>query len=145
MYESVAVSLVTEASSDGEPNFVFTEKTLWAFLGLTFPIWVGNKGQARQAQAMGFDTFDDVIDHSYQDQSSVIERCRLAIERNLPVLTDLSLAADLRQKCHSRLMQNRQHILQGGFSAWVENQLNMLPDTIRQPMTEHLNSNFNRV
>lgn len=145
VYESVAVSLVTEASSDGQPNFVFTEKSFWAFLGMTFPIWVGNKGQARQAQRMGFDTFDDVIDHSYQDQSCVIERCRMAIDHNLEILTDLDLARNLRQKHHERLVHNRQHILEGGFSAWVENQLNSLPDPIRQPVTEHFNHIFHRV
>jgi hypothetical protein len=145
VYESVAVSLVTESSSNGEPNFVFTEKSLWAFLGLTFPIWVGNKGQARQAQRMGFDIFDDVIDHGYQDQSCVIERCRMAIEHNLELLTDLDLVTNLRSKHHARLMHNRQHILEGGLSAWVEKQLNSLPDSIRQSLTEYQEQMFCRV
>lgn len=110
VFSSSAVSLITESLSF-EKGSVFTEKTAYALLGKTFPIWVGGgMRQAQQFEKMGFDVFSDVIDHSYQYYNTLIERCYYAIEKNLHILTDYEYASKIRELMMNRLEQN-QHLL----------------------------------
>lgn len=105
MFEKSAVSLITESISY-DPAMVFTEKTIYATVGLTFPIWVGGYHQAENWKKLGFDTFDDVIDHSYQHYDTLIERCYYAIKRNLKILQDVEHASQLRNTHMARLKAN---------------------------------------
>lgn len=103
-----AVSLITE-SLHFQRATVFTEKTLYSVLGLTFPLWIGGGyQQAQEWKRLGFDTFDDVINHDYQHYHTLIERCYYAFELNLPLLSDLGLAAVARKNCWPRLLKNRE-------------------------------------
>ena len=105
IFERSAVSLITESISY-DPAMVFTEKTVYATIGLTFPIWVGGYRQAQNWKKLGFDTFDDVIDHSYQHHNTVIERCYYAIKNNLKILQDVEYASQLRSTHMERLKAN---------------------------------------
>jgi hypothetical protein len=111
IFNDTVVSLITETVPDNEKMSVFTEKTLFSVLGLNFPIWIGGYKQAEIWKKMGFDVFDDIIDHSYQNYDTLIERCVYAIKFNLDILTDINLATELRIKCHDRLLENRSRIL----------------------------------
>ena len=135
-----AVTMVTESGTDFEDNYTFTEKSGFAWLGLTFPIWVGSYKQADQARAMGFDVFDDVINHDYQHCETMFERCYRAVADNLPILTDLALAQRLKQQHHARLVANRTHLLDGGVSAWIDQQLAQLPPQVE----EYIQTSFHR-
>jgi hypothetical protein len=96
------------AESIGEDKIInFTEKTLYPMLGLTFPIWIGGYKQAKLWQQHGFDTFNDVINHDYQHCDNIVERCYLAFEKNLPILTDLDYAKKVKQQHIKRLEQNK--------------------------------------
>jgi len=110
MFSTTAVSLISE-SIDYQSGVGYTEKTAFAVLGRTFPIWVGGKYQAEQFAKLGYDTFDDVIDHSYQYRDTLIERCYHAIADNLHMLTDLAYATNLRNSMLTRLTHNRQALL----------------------------------
>lgn len=133
-----AVSLLTESSTNCQSTYTFTEKSNFAFLGLTFPIWIGNHGQAQHAKSMGFDVFDDVIDHSYQYKRTLLERCYHALHDNLDLLRDVDRARELRQKHHDRLLANRLHIQGTGLHDWMQQQLDRLPryiaDYIKIPL-----------
>jgi hypothetical protein len=120
---SSAVCLLTESFSNHQKNYTFTEKTLYAILGLNFPIWVGNYGQADVAKSMGIDTFEDIIDHSYQYKKTIFERCYFAIEQNLEILTSLEYAKHLRNNNLKRLISNRDYMLNGGFTHWVKQEV----------------------
>jgi hypothetical protein len=102
-----AVSLITE-SLRYENYMVYTEKTLYAVHGLTFPIWIGGKNQARLWAEKGFDTFDDIINHNYQHCDTLLERCYKAIADNLQILTDLDFAREQKIKNLQRLKKNRE-------------------------------------
>jgi hypothetical protein len=123
---NAAVHLVLESSTDNPSynNYTFSEKTLYGILGLNFQIWPGNYGQAQKAKEMGIDIFDDIIDHSYQYEKTVFERCYYALTRNLEILTDLALAKKLRTDNIDRLIDNRTYCLCGGFADWVQQELN---------------------
>lgn len=110
LYSHSAVSLIAE-SIDYQAGVGYTEKTAYAVFGQTFPIWVGGKYQAEQFAKLGYDTFDDVIDHSYQYKDTLIERCYHAIADNLEILRNLEHAAVLRNNRSDRLAENRQKLL----------------------------------
>jgi hypothetical protein len=110
IFSSSAISLISESVSFQKCS-TLTEKTLYSVLGLTFPIWIGGYNQALSMKNLGFDIFEDIIDHSYQNYPSVVERCWWAFALNLHVLRDKNLAAELRIKHKDRLLANRQYAL----------------------------------
>jgi hypothetical protein len=107
---STAVSLVTE-SVWTQTAAVFSEKTAYSVLGLTFPLWIGGFNQAQEWHNKGFDIFDDVIDHSYQNRPTLLERCFYAFDLNKDILTDRDLAHDRTMACADRLVANRERLL----------------------------------
>lgn len=118
IFTSSAVSLITESHGHLK-KAGFTEKTSYAILGLTFPIWVGGYNQAQGLKQLGFDVFEDIIDHSYQSYPTLIERCYYAIANNLEILSNKSLAHELRTKNINRLKANRDLLL--GDHTEIEN------------------------
>ena len=107
MVSQTAVSLITE-SIRHERYMVYTEKTIYAMQGLTFPIWVGGYAQARTWADKGFDVFDDVINHDYQYCNTLLERCTRAVADNLQILTDLNFAREQKLANLPRLRRNRE-------------------------------------
>ena len=93
IYEPSYISLVTEPLYY-ENETMITEKTLMAVYGGTIPIWVGGYFIADHMRELGFDVFDDLIDHSYQQEYYPFDRCYQAISKNLSVLQDISKLQD---------------------------------------------------
>lgn len=130
---STAISLVTESDNgDYDPAAFFTEKSIFAVLGLTFPIWIGSYGAAQSWEQMGLDAFTDIIDHSYQFESTMTMRCIRAINDNLELLKDLDRVKYLRQKNMPRLLKNldlliNQHVV----DRYIENKIHKLPSHLR--------------
>lgn len=130
MFQRSVVALITETYVP-QPAAVFTEKTVYAMLGCNFPIWVGGYQQARRWEQFGFDTFDDVIDHSYQDHATVIERCWNAVAKNSRILGDLDHASALRETYWQRLCDNRDRLLSGQLDHYLEQQISCQPDHLK--------------
>lgn len=128
MFSESAVSLITESMIHQKAS-TFTEKTLYSLLGLSFPIWIGggNK-QAEMFKKLGFDTFDDIINHDYQYYDTLLERCVYAFTLNKKILTDLEFAKLMRKKHTERLKNNRNLILSGKLNEYIQKELgNFLP------------------
>lgn len=106
VYEHSAISLIAE-SVRFEKAAIFTEKTVYSVMACTLPIWVGGYKQASEWKRIGFDTFDDIIDHSYQNYDTLFERCYYAFKNNLHLLKDLDLATRVRQDVLNRLLENK--------------------------------------
>lgn len=106
LFNQSVVSLISEPNGDQTAS-IFTEKTIFAIMGLTFPIFVGGYGNADYLKQVGLDTFDDIIDHSYQFLPTLPERCFYALNNNMHILSDLNLAKQLRQTNLDRLLKNR--------------------------------------
>jgi len=106
IFNDTAVSLISE-SVDYQSGIGFTEKSIYPILGLNLPIWVGGKYQAEEFEKFGFDVFSDIIDHRYQYCDTLIERCYRAIADNIDILSNVELAAKIRQNVMPRLLQNR--------------------------------------
>jgi hypothetical protein len=131
MFSSSAVSLITE-SAQFQKGAVFTEKTLYSILGLSLPIWVGGYQQATEWNRLGFDIFDDIIDHSYQNYDTVFERCYHALADNLDLLTNKQRTAELRQQLLPRLETNRNLILDQHLIRFIKQEVSLWPLDLQQ-------------
>lgn len=94
-----------------EPSFYelgtgITEKTLNAIYSGHFLLWAGNYGAADVMENLGFDTFSDVIDHSYQWEIHPGKRIVECFSKNIDFLSNLEMQSDLRQTFIDRLNQN---------------------------------------
>lgn len=131
LFSRSAVSVVTESSSE-MPGVVFTEKTIYAILGLTMPIWVGHATAPDHWRSYGFDIFDDVINHDYQYESEPLMRYWRAFELNAEILRDKQRLADLRNSHKARLLRNRDLLLSGQLEAESRKIINSWPREIEQ-------------
>jgi hypothetical protein len=112
LMSDTVVSLISESIAD-QQCANFTEKTAFAIIACTFPIWIGGYNMASCWQDIGFDIFDDIIDHSYQNKHTLLERCFYAFELNKKILVDLDLARKIRNDNMHRLEKNRQLFFDG--------------------------------
>ncbi len=135
LFLSSAISLITETVAY-ERSSVFTEKTLYSVLGLTFPIWIGGYNQAAEWKRIGFDIFDDIIDHSYQNYHTLIERCYYAFLFNLDLLSNINQAAELRLLHKNRLFKNRDLLVQNHLETFINQEITTFPEELQMGMPE---------
>lgn len=105
IFEPSCVSLITEPCFY-ERETLKTEKTIMAMYGGTLPIWVGGWSIPQSLRDLGFDVFDDIIDHSYERMSDPFDRTYFAIEKNLHLLKDASVAQKFIKENQHRLQHN---------------------------------------
>jgi hypothetical protein len=137
MFLNSAVSLISESFSYQRAS-AFTEKTVYSVLGLTFPIWIGGYNQASEWKRLGFDIFEDVIDHSYQSYDTLIERCYYAFTKNLNILSNKEQAVELRNIHKDRLLQNRELLLQNHLGKFVDQEISKFPEDLQSVMPKIL-------
>lgn len=106
VYEPTVISLITEPVWD-QPAAFISEKTVFAIESGTMPIWCGGWGIADEMRELGFDVFDDIIDHGYQYLPDAQDRVQQAVELNQALLRDTDRALDTAQRVQSRLEHNR--------------------------------------
>lgn len=120
-----AVSLIIETL---EPQWgscmTYTEKTMYPIMALTLPIWLGGYQQAQGFKELGFDTFDDVINHSYQYIENPQESISRAIKDNYRLLTDLEHAKEIRRRVMPRLIDNRNYAMSNPFDQMITQRIN---------------------
>ena len=87
LYQNSFVEIVSE-SSFAAPSFLITEIVLNSMYGCNFPIILSGVGAVAHLRDIGFDVFDDVIDHSYDLIANPFDRVISAIEDNKQLLVD---------------------------------------------------------
>ena len=105
VFEPTCVSLITEPVYY-ERETIVTEKTMMAMYAGTIPIWVGGWRIPDYLKQAGFDTFEDIVDHSYQQLDDPSDRSRRAIELNLDLLRYFDLTKRINWECRDRLRKN---------------------------------------
>lgn len=105
LYQDSAVEIVNETTFEG-PGYHVTEKFLNSVYGLNLPIVLGQPGVVAHLRGLGFDMFDDVIDHSYDLIVSPFLRLTTAIKSNQRLLADREHAIATWNQCQSRLQAN---------------------------------------
>lgn len=121
VFEPSCISLITEPAYY-ERETIVTEKTIMAIYGGTIPIWVGGWRIPDYMRSLGFDMFDDIVDHSYQNLSNPEQRCHEAINRNMHLLKKL-ITVD-----HRRLENNLKQLTANPWLAQVNNLIKIYPD-----------------
>lgn len=144
MFENTAVSLISESVVNevqcGSWSVHFSEKTLFSVIGLNFPIWVGGYGQAEAWASLGFDIFEDVVNHSYQYKNTLVERCYYALHDNRHLLDNLVFAAQARERMMDRLVANRELLLSGHLRSCVFDGAKTIPDANIQRYIQNMQS-----
>jgi len=114
LYAQHAVNIVTETEYNTYPGII-TEKTVLAMLACQIPIVIGYPGIVSHIRDMGLDTFDDVVDTSY-DLLPNDTRLEQALLRNKKLITgeiDVSVY-------WSRLKSQQNYVLQQ-LPIWYKN------------------------
>ena len=131
VFEPSYISLITEPAFY-ERETIITEKTLMAIYGGTLPIWVGGWRIPDYMRNIGFDVFDDIVDHSYQDLADPVDRCSSAVERNLELLKSWS---SFTEEHIRRLKQNLALLESNYFEQICQQKFDQLPKNIQQELT----------
>jgi hypothetical protein len=121
IYFSTPVNIITE-SLYNESSGIISEKSLMAFASLQLPIFIAHKGIIQDVKNYGFDTFDDILDNSYDTLPNDI-RWQEALDRNKHILNG---DYDYGNLLH-RLQNNQHHLL--------DNYLNLLEDRLITQLT----------
>jgi len=113
LFHSCTFNLVVESGSQIDhytwQSIFITEKTFKAFALKQIPIWFAIPGTVEQIRTLGFDLFDDIIDHSYDhifDERTRFQKIFDQI-REIDSRYDLQSCDHLRQEHSGRLEKNR--------------------------------------
>lgn len=136
VFEPSCLSLITEPVYY-ERETIITEKTLMAMWAGTMPLWVGGWRIPDYMKSLGFDCFDDIIDHSYQNLPDPAERVEQAIQRNLDLLTNFDRALWLNRQCQQRLETNLTLLQQNPFRQICHSIIEQSPEFL-QPTLKNL-------
>ena len=113
IYDASYVSIVTETATD--EGVFLTEKTAKPLLAGRIFIGIGQQGFLREIRKLGFATFGDLFDESYDDYPLIHERILKAVE----LLSELSRTDmdALYEKARPMLYHNQQLMLSGHLTA----------------------------
>ena len=105
LYENAIVEIVTETTAL-ENTANIAEKFVHCVIGRCFPIIIGIYKNVELYRNMGFDMFDDIIDHSYDFEPNPFYRMKMAIDSNIEILTNKDLAFSFYEANKKRLDAN---------------------------------------
>ena len=109
LFDDTCTSIISEPAYYEQGN-QFSEKTIMSIYSGHFLIWPGMYKSAETFQNMGFDIFEDIIDHSYQYLEHPGRRIVEAFLRNMNFLNDVDLQNKYREQMLDRLNYNLQLI-----------------------------------
>ena len=107
LFDDSCTSILSEPVFYAKGN-QFSEKTIMSIYSGHFLIWPGMYKSAETFKNMGFDIFEDIIDHSYQYLEHPGRRIVEAFLRNIDFLNDI----DLQNKCREQMLDRLNYNLQ---------------------------------
>lgn len=133
LYQDSFVEIVNETLFM-ETSGIITEKFINSVYGFNFPIILGVPNTVAHLRNLGFDMFDDVIDHSYDTIIDPLPRLIQALSSNISLLQDSELAKNSWRTCQHRMKNNVE----------LAKQLELaIPDRVTSVLTE-LNNKINQ-
>jgi hypothetical protein len=117
VFHNCLFNVVVESSSQTDPGIwcsqFITEKTFKAFGLRQIPLWMAVPGLVARVRALGFDLFDDIVDHNYDNISDESQRQEKLVEQitQLNQAYTLDQCQQLRTQLSSRLEQNFQLLM----------------------------------
>jgi hypothetical protein len=67
---------------------------------------IAGQGAVKFLTDIGFDMFNDIVDHSYDDIADPLDRLCASIDRNIKLLSDVNLVKQLWQDNRLRFLKN---------------------------------------
>jgi len=133
VWEGTLISIVTETIF-AEPIVFPTEKTWKVFDKFHFPVFVSCAGFVSRIRELGFDVFDDYIDHSYDTIQDNTERLT-AVFKVIEDLSkrDISELNHIKSLCQKRLIDNKMHLRKHTTSEIMK--LDMYLDSLKRVVT----------
>lgn len=104
-FQDSFLQIITE-SSFSAPAYMLTEKTLHSFFACNFPILISGNGAVEHLRELGFDMFDDIVDHSYDLIKNPIDRLTRAVDDNAHLLTQGDLVKQHWKNSQDRFRHN---------------------------------------
>jgi hypothetical protein len=101
-----AVEIVNETIWFPDPGGIVSEKYLNSVYGFNFPVIISVSHTVTYLRKLGFDMFDDIIDHSYDTITSPTIRLVSALNSNLHLLKDRDKTISAWQQCQARMHKN---------------------------------------
>jgi hypothetical protein len=98
-----------------------------AMYGGTLPIWVGGWRIPDAMRDLGFDVFDDVIDHSYSTLPDPADRLDQALTKNIDLLRDFETVSKFIKQNIPRLQHNLELIKRNVFLNMINEKLKDWP------------------
>ena len=89
-----------------EPTHNLDEKYINSVYARNFPIVVGSHGMVEFYRSLGFDVFDDIVDHSYDTITDPVDRLARAILSNQQLLVNSTKTKELWKSCEDRFNKN---------------------------------------
>jgi hypothetical protein len=111
-------NIVVESSSQTDPGIwrsqFITEKTFKAFGMRQIPLCMAVPGLVAQVRSLGFDMFDDIVNHDYDHMQDEDLRQQMLVEQiiKLNQIYSVEHCQQLRNNLQSRLEQNFQRLKQ---------------------------------
>lgn len=105
MYKNSFIEIVSETQYDYKHVYC-TEKMLQSQLGKNFPLIFSNSGYVKYLREIGFDCFDDFINHSYDSETDPVLRMVKMIEDNKVLFTDKERTIKFWQNNNYRFENN---------------------------------------
>jgi len=105
-YKQALVEIVTE-STCFEPTLNLTEKYTNTIYGSVLPILISTQGTIKYLEDIGFDTFNDIVDHGYDSEPNPFYRMKKAIDLNRRLINDYDYAYEKWQSCITRFQTNK--------------------------------------
>ena len=112
IFRTCLFNIVVETSNQRETNgwnsIFLTEKTFKCFDLYQIPIWFAVPGTVAQVRKLGFDLFDDIVDHSYDTIINEAERINSIVAQIAMLNNKFSLedCQKLRGNLYSRIKSN---------------------------------------
>jgi len=138
IFQDTCISIITEPCFY-EREAMVTEKTLMALIGGTIPIWFGGWKNAQSLAKLGFDVFEDVVDHSYETLDDPRERCTQSLERNLH-LFDLEKIQNIIKDNRHRLQYNVDLLLSNPFLQECFEKVRQSKEPLRSSLLRTMNA-----
>lgn len=106
LYQNSLVEIINETIWFPDAGGIISEKYLNSVYGKNFPIIVGVADSVNSIRDMGFDVFDDIIDHSYDEIPSPTKRLISAFKLNERILCDFNYTKHCWDSCQERWTSN---------------------------------------
>ena len=106
LYSNTAIEIVNETIWFPDAGGIVSEKYLNSVYGFNLPIIISVRNTVAYLKHLGFDMFDDIIDHSYDVIDSPTVRLVSALNLNLHLLRDRQTTLDMWAQCRSRMYKN---------------------------------------